>query len=89
VHDRFIAALLQRLQHPPHLALAYADLFGSLLLRDQSLVGLLQANQPVSFGLGHQELSFVQLPDSSLSIGHFYFAHLGHYYFAATVPCLP
>src|SRR5918993_2771721 len=84
MHDRFVPVLLQRLQHSPHLALGDADLLGRLFLSNQSLLGLFQAHQPVSFGLGHQQLSFVQLPDWTPSIGHFYFAQLGHYYFAAT-----
>jgi len=29
-------------------------------------------------------LSFVHPPDWTLSIGHFYFAQIGHYHFAAT-----
>jgi hypothetical protein len=57
---------------------------GSLLLRDQFFLGLLQVDQPVSLGLGHQQLSFVHPPGWTLSIGHFYFAQIGHYYFAAT-----
>ncbi|MCX6626716.1 MAG: hypothetical protein NTW28_03680, partial [Candidatus Solibacter sp.] len=47
-------------------------------------LGLLEGHQPVSLGLGHQQLSFVHPPGWTLSIGHFYFAQIGHYYFAAT-----
>src|ERR1019366_3343136 len=72
----------------PHLPLCDADLLGSLLLRDQFLLGLLQGHQPVSLGLGHQQLTFVHPPGWTLSIGHFYFAQIGHYYFAATRPDL-
>ena len=31
------------------------------------------------------ELSFVHPPGWTLSIGHFYFAQIGHYHFAATL----
>src|ERR1019366_711111 len=71
-------------QESSHLPLRDADLLGSLLLRDQFLLGLLEGIQPVSLGLGHQQLSFVHPPGWTLSIGHFYFAQIGHYYFAAT-----
>src|ERR1017187_5088296 len=74
-------------QESPHLPLGDADLLGSLLLRDQFLLGLLQGHQPVALGLGHQQLSFVHPPGWTLSIGHFYFAQIGHYYFAATLLC--
>src|ERR1019366_1102386 len=75
----------QLAQESPHLPLRDADLLGGLLLSDQFLLGLFQGHQPVSFGLGHQQLSFVHPPGWTLSIGHFYFAQIGHYYFAATI----
>src|ERR1035438_8007274 len=74
----------QLAQESPHLSLRDADLLGGLFLGDQFLLGLLQGPQPVSLGLGHQQLSFVHPPGWTLSIGHFYFAQIGHYYFAAT-----
>src|ERR1017187_3647846 len=81
---RLVSFPSQLSQESPHLPLCDADLLGSLLLRDQFLLGLLQGPQPVSLGLGHQQLSFVHPPGWTLSIGHFYFAQIGHYYFAAT-----
>src|SRR5215467_12616802 len=50
------------------------------------LLGLLQGHQPVSLSLGHKQMSFVHPPGSTLSIGHFYFAQIGHYYFGASIP---
>src|SRR5258708_7444130 len=84
--DRLVSFAPQLPQEPAYLPLGDADLLGSLFLRDQFLLGFLQSHQPVSLGLGHQQLSFVHPPCWPLSIGHFYFAQIGHYYFAATVP---
>src|SRR5258708_22828461 len=82
--DRLVSFAPQLPQEPAYLPLGDADLLGSLFLRDQFLLGFLQSHQPVSLGLGHQQLSFVHPPCWPLSIGHFYFAQIGHYYFAAT-----
>jgi hypothetical protein len=83
--DRLLYFPPQLPQEPAHLPLGDADLLGSLLLRDQLLLGFLQGHQPVSLGLGHQQLSFAHPSGWTLSIGHFYFAQIGHYHFAATL----
>src|SRR5258707_4105401 len=85
--DRLVSFAPQLPQEPAYLPLGDSDLLGSLFLRDQFLLGFLQSHQPVSLGLGHQQLSFVHPPCWPLSIGHFYFAQIGHYYFAATLSC--
>src|SRR5439155_22734778 len=54
VDHGFIATLLQRVQQPLYLTGAHPQLFGSLALRDQFLLRLLQGHQPVLIGLCHQ-----------------------------------
>ncbi len=74
----------QLAQESPHLPRRDADLLGGLFLGDQSLLGLLQCLQPVSLGLGRQQLSFVHPPGWPLSIGHFYLAQSGDSHVAPT-----
>src|SRR5450755_2055325 len=74
VDHRLVAALLQGIQQPLHLPRAQTQLFGSLPLRNQFLLGFLLRHQPVTIGLGHQWLSFLHPPSLGLSTGHFYFA---------------
>ena len=54
---RLVALPLQLHQQPPDMPLGLSDLFGSLTLGDQPLLGFLQSDQPISISLGHEKCS--------------------------------
>jgi hypothetical protein len=57
VDDRLVALALQLHQQPPDMPLGLPDLFGSLTLGDQPLLGFLQSDQPIAVPLGHEKCS--------------------------------
>ena len=79
-----VSAPLQLPRQPPHVPFRYPQFLGCLLLGDQLFLRLLQGHQAVPFGLRQQQLYFCHLPSLKASIGHFYFAQIGHNHFAAT-----
>src|SRR5260370_28255911 len=86
MHACLVAHLVHSCQQTPHLPLADTQFFSRLSLRDLLVLRLLQGHQPIPIGLVHEQFSWLlfQLPGSPLSIGHFYFAQLGHSHFAPT-----
>jgi hypothetical protein len=83
--DRLVSSATKLGQQPAYLPFTELQLLGRLPLPNRSARSLFQCHQPIPVGLGHQQFScFCHSPASNLSIGHFYFAQLGHSYVAAT-----
>jgi hypothetical protein len=77
-------SFLRFYQQPSHMPFALTDLRSRFPLRDQSLPCFLERHQTVAILLRHEKCACFHLSTLHLSIGHFYFARLGHYHFAPT-----
>jgi hypothetical protein len=84
MHHSLIALLSHLHQKSSDMTLALPHFFGCLSLCDQPLLCFLQRDQPVAVLLCHEKCPGIHLPTLIPSIGHFYFAQLGHSHFAAT-----
>src|ERR1035438_10924261 len=84
VDDSLIAFCFQPYQKATNVPFGLSDLVGGLTLCDQSLLRFFQRDQPIAVFLGHEKCSWFHLSSLTPSIGHFYFAQLGHSHFAPT-----
>src|SRR5450432_957194 len=88
MYQGLVAFGCQLLQKPANMPLTLTDFLRGSPLRDHSLFGFLQGDQPVAVSLRHEKCSCIHLLSPILSIGHFYLAQLGQYHLAATAAAM-